>query len=1131
LLNKLKNAEFRQLVSETDIVFLTECGYTKNFEKSDIDVCGYESLVVRRERCKCGDLLLLYKSSLKAYVTIQKTAYDSVIWLKICRQLFGESDLYICCVYIPAEGSVFYNRYDCDMYLSILDDHAHFSKLGSVCLVGDTNSRAGTVDDFVQATCEIANTQLLNKLRAFITYDNDKPLQSRKSQDSTVNSMGRKLIEVCKATGLRILNGRTTGDKFGKLTFQNSNGTSVIDYALISENALHRVADFSVADFNEFSDHAPITVILTCASVIPTRTCSDHCASTYIKWNVDDRETIINLVNAHSDRLTQAVDSVQPTCESINEALLNFTNALSDITSSCCTKTRRGQCENCAQTSAPTTRTEDKPWFNDKCRTLYKAYRSVLRCFNRTRSNADRVKLAAAKRVYKREEQRLKRIYQRHEGNMLSLMKRTNPRQFYKLFNKRNKRMPNNLSTTDFYDFFKQLMQGENTSSNASGDEQQASTARFDELDKDFDANEILNEISRLKRDKSPGADGLLNEMFINCADILHPMLLKLFNAILKSGYFPESWSSGIIIPVFKKGDVSDVNNYRGITLVSHVAKLFTSILNRRLLDWAEKYNVISDAQFGFKPGFGTVDAIMALQALIQRTLNSKQRLYCCFVDYTKAFDSVVHYKLWQRLIECGLGESKVLTLLKSLYCKVQSCVRVANQYSDYFPCNIGLMQGEALSPLLFSMFVNELETKLSNDFCPAYELRELALFLLMYADDTVLFSDSVEGLQAMLNSLHTYSTEMGLTVNIDKTKVVVFRNGGRVRDNEVWSYNNSVLDIVNIFRYLGLVLNYNGKFNVTQKAVAVQGNKALHGLLKQISDKCFNIETQLQLFDTYVGSVLNYGCEVWGHHKAQEIERVHLQFCKRLIGVKKSTSNMTVYNELGRFPLSLGRRVQAVKYWTKLLTTDNCILKTIYQDMFEMCVKTPHKQLNWLSCIRDDLCAVGMGDVWRQQCISDTRGILVEFRQRIQDNFLQSVDSHIRDSAKCVLYRHLTDYMCLQPYLAKPIPYMCKKMIAKYRLSSHLLKIETGRFVRTIRNMRLCEQCDTTHLIEDEFHFILVCPRYTHLRETLIKPYYYVKPSMYKLVQLFSSVNVKELTNLGKFLQRASEMRGTEGH
>ena len=125
------------------------------------------------------------------------------------------------------------------------------------------------------------------------------------------------------------------------------------------------------------------------------------------------------------------------------------------------------------------------------------------------------------------------------------------------------------------------------------------------------------------------------------------------------------SGSRGIIVPLHKKGDPNDVNHYRGITLVSSFfLKCFTSILNKRVNDWVENNNIVSDAQFGLRKGRSSVDAILVLNAVIQKILNEKKRLYCAFIDLKKAFDSINLHNVWYKLFKQGLN-GKNITLNK----------------------------------------------------------------------------------------------------------------------------------------------------------------------------------------------------------------------------------------------------------------------------------------------------------------------------------------------------------------------------------------------------------------------------------------------------------------------------------
>lgn len=284
-------------------------------------------------------------------------------------------------------------------------------------------------------------------------------------------------------------------------------------------------------------------------------------------------------------------------------------------------------------------------------------------------------------------------------------------------------------------------------------------------------------------------------------------------------------------------------NNYRGISLVSNFAKLFTSVLNQRLMDWSDSFDVITDAQFGFRPGFGTVDAIFALISVIFKSLSANKRLYCCFVDYTKAFDTVQRLMLWYKLSKIGF-QGKLLTVIKSMYTNVSTCVCVDGFNSEYFSNELGLMQGEVLSPILFSLYVNDCEMAFINSNAIPYEMKELNLFLLMYADDMVIFSESVLGLQNMLDTLYEYTSKWSLSVNIDKTKIVVFRKGGRVHVEEKWYYNNKEIEVVDNFTYLGVLLNFNGKYNMLQQKLSEQGRKAMFALRRNVKSMCLNYAT-----------------------------------------------------------------------------------------------------------------------------------------------------------------------------------------------------------------------------------------------------------------------------------------------
>ena len=153
-----------------------------------------------------------------------------------------------------------------------------------------------------------------------------------------------------------------------------------------------------------------------------------------------------------------------------------------------------------------------------------------------------------------------------------------------------------------------------------------------------------------------------------------------------------------------RRGILDDPNNYRGITLLSTIGKLFSKIINSRLNIWGgETYNVYIEAQAGYRKGMGTVDNIFVLQGIINHILNQNKKLYTAFVDFTKAFDFIVRDIIWYKLIKLGV-RGKILNIVRSMYNVVKSKIKFNNEISnDSFTCYLGVRQGESLSPFLFS--------------------------------------------------------------------------------------------------------------------------------------------------------------------------------------------------------------------------------------------------------------------------------------------------------------------------------------------------------------------------------------------------------------------------------------------
>ena len=169
------------------------------------------------------------------------------------------------------------------------------------------------------------------------------------------------------------------------------------------------------------------------------------------------------------------------------------------------------------------------------------------------------------------------------------------------------------------------------------------------------------------------------------------PIYVRLFNLILCSGFVPKEWLIEMIKPLYKnKGDKHNADNYRGITLLSCLGKLFTSVLNERLTDFLNDKGTIGSEQAGFRKSYSTIDHTFTLKCLIDFYLQRRKKLYCTFVDYRKAFDSIDRVNMWIKLLANDIN-GKLFKVVYNLYKGAKSCVTVNGTSSALFNCLIGM--------------------------------------------------------------------------------------------------------------------------------------------------------------------------------------------------------------------------------------------------------------------------------------------------------------------------------------------------------------------------------------------------------------------------------------------------------
>ena len=587
--------------------------------------------------------------------------------------------------------------------------------------------------------------------------------------------------------------------------------------------------------------------------------------------------------------------------------------------------------------------------------------------------------------------------------------------------------------------------------------------------------------------------------------DIIKGHLLELFNRILSSGKYPTLWSFGLIVPIHKKDDRSKAENYRGITLLSALGKLFTSILNDRLYDYMTKKGVLKVEQDGFKKRHGTVDSIFILKTLIDKFVKSKPQkrrnlLFSCFVDFRKAFDRIPRQKLFEKLRKEGI-KGRFLEIVMSMYSKDKSAVKINNKMTEAFPCYTGVKQGCMLSPTLFNLYLSDLPEFLNSSSSTDILLddSEKPINCLLYADDLVIFSRSANGLQTLLNKLESYCDKTELTVNLDKTKVMIFNNCGKSLNNYSFKYRVNVLNNVKSYKYLGMTLNPYGNFSLAREELKKVGLKALYKLRREMGDNFReNIMLTIKLFDALISPILLYGSEIWGVDCSDQIEKdpaelVQIKFLKWLLGVNKYCSNNACRAETGRFPMKIEAQYRNFKFWLTLTKHPKHKLSQVaYND-----VKSRMNKELWSQKIKRVLDQIGLGYLWTK-AHENGIGILNIIKQRLKDielqRWLSEVDNDVRKDAnqknKLRTFRKfktIETYKC-EDYLRQVTNVQHRITLTKLRLSNHNLAIETGRYVRPYKKPeeRICPICKKD--VEDERHFLTQCPAYQEKRSTLFE-------------------------------------------
>jgi exonuclease III len=1093
-------------LSRHDFIALQETHTShKNIDSAIVDIDGFSYLCkhsisndTRKGGRGSGGLFFMYRHQYYQGLEQVQTTNDYTLWVKLSKQMFGwDQDLYVCTFYIPPHDSPYFQ----DQFEKLETEIAQFSQNGDVLIMGDSNSR--TLRNGQTTTDHITrdSDKYLPLPDSYIMDSNSRP---RASMDSTGNSHGLKLTELCIASQIRILNGRTPGDYIGKFTCHHHNGSSIVDYFLCNERIIDRVICMNVQTLLPNSIHCPMTCTVKC----------DYDASTTKTIKTRPLPTRYKLTKVHEHQYLQQL-LLPETLPKIEEFMLediDRTQSSIDLATNNLNKIFLEAAINIARPKPRKRKNKPKPSTpqNSGILAIRQRFRSLASQLSKKTNNFDiRSQLFSTKKKINRLVKKANTTQKQNLFKKLENMHENDPKAYWKTIqdivdnNQPTLNFPNDLQHK-LHEHFKTLNQQKEdllTDTTALKEELELLENHLDHhtpLDNHIKTSEIVQAIKKLKYNKTSGLDQISNEMLKYSGSAMLSPLAKLFNKVLNSGTIPTAWSEGYIMPLHKKGSKLDTDNYRGITITSCLGRVFSSIMNHRLTNFIEKNKIIPDNQAGFRKDRRTADNLFILKTLINKyVVNSKQKLYMCFIDFRKAFDSVWRDGLLLKLLRHGIGGNFYRTL-KNMYSTTQVSVKLNDQLSEFFDSNIGVKQGDNLSPTLFNLFINDIN--FPPEDCSPVKLLKESLSHLLWADDMLLLSETAEGLQQCLDTLHKFCNTWQLEVNITKSNVMIVKK--TKTENPVFYLGKHIIPPTDKYTYLGCTINSKGTFSDTREELFKKSLKALFKLNQSFSGATPPPNLFNKLFDTMIKPILLYNSEIWSSdlsnkakkrdlnsffndNEKESFELLHNKFCKMNLQVGRKSTNIACKGELGRFPMIVDINTQVLKYWQRLdnLPSD----RTLLLDAYEYCKSASAQgKSSWLDYPNTIVEHNKMQNLVNDSKQLSPKVFSTKIKNSLSNNYVAYYTKKLNESEKLTFFKDIKREYRLSPYLNTIKNINFRKTITKLRISAHKLEIETGRYKRPRldRELRICRLCDKD--MGDELHFLCKCPLLQKQRQLL---------------------------------------------
>lgn len=1050
---------------------------------------------------------------------------DGILWLSIQDKNDQNNKYQICVCYLPPEGSSS-NVDPQAFYDTLITQVYQYQDMGPYYLCGDFNSRLGELND-----CH-----------------GEDNIQERDVIDVKSNIYGQYLQEFLLSIQGCILNGRKMKGQ-NDFTFISSIGRSVGDYAICPADELDRFDQVEIIRPVQLYDQAGCNTSLS--SIIPDHSFIlwEMCVKTAIKrvtrvpvvqQVIYDRDKInedfMNSEEVKTDlhNLISQLEEKVASQDMVNSINRDFCNIVDEEIVSKLNARRIKLSNKCKKKS--------KAWWNDELSTMWLELKEAEKTFAKAKSSSDREKykclLSKSKKQLDRHIQRAKRKYWRKQQETLAKSMNTDSKFFWKEIGKvgvrseKQKVLPDTVLTdqneeivdvqevkNEWKCHFEKLLNPTfnlppPSANNLSlPQDHHPSDASLAALNADISHQEVLVAIQRAKRGRACGADGIPVEALTSLP--VQQYLTKLYNVCFKTGLVPDSWNNGTMTPIIKDSSIDYrlLNNYRGITLMPHICKLYSSILNNRLSDWSEENNVLCDEQNGFRKSRSCQDHLQSLLSIVQTRKSQNLETFALFVDFRKAYDCIPRSHLWFKLSQLGVN-GHFLNAIKSLYKNVKCSVRTVYGMTDVFNVKRGLKQGCVVSPLLFNLYVNDLILNINQLKC-GVPVNRKCISMMLFADDIVFLAPTARALQMMLDKLDEWCCIWGLQVNETKTKVVHFRPKKEKQTAFDFKCGNKTISICEKYKYLGLWITDNLDLEYTVRQVAASAHKALGLLIAKvktmgdISYDCFK-----RLYDTMVQSVIDYGVSIWGHNRFPVIEAVQNRAIRFYLGLHNKCPVTAMYGDIGWTMPHVHQWKCITRDWLRSSKMDD---NRINKHVFKWAVNSKYN--NWTKkCVKifndndfgelldlDNPCSKQTAKMV-EDCLQN------EYIENVWKLDLNRINAKKgRGLNKLRTYRLFkTEYKTEDYIKHKNINKKERHALAKLRCGIAPLRVELGRFDHGVYipyEDRICQICHDG--VEDECHILLKCSYYNDLRDDLFD----------KATEIDSLFNQKEDTDKFVFL------------